>query len=612
MSKPKATAVILTAIPAECKAVLSHLSEIKERELPQGTIYESGKFRCPDGSFWEVAATEIGSGNLSAAVETERGIAYFRPQVLFFVGIAGGLKDVKICDVVAATKVYGYESGKDQLGFHPRPEIRQSSYRLIQRARVEARHGDWVGRWNPEAGMSPQAFVGPIAAGEKILASNQSSTAKFLRENYGDTLAVEMEGRGFLEATQAYEDLLVMVIRGISDVLDEKSKSDAAGYQDLAAQAASAFAFQLLEKLTIGDQNETGTYIVVLGGSVEKMDEHQVEVLIEKLRHLSNDPLLNLTKVEEGSVKFVLKGLRKGFEAIKDLFEQEKLSDELGTKVLNVKWEDTEIYPKTAAPQFIFTAPQGQYDQESEGLFTIWIEDCNIRLKGLLSRLEESPFQYGLWTFAYSVIDKIQIDSFDHLFNVLQNAQGHETGWPPWWMPTREAIRPYRHDNNIECWLGEEGGLRGPDHSDFWRASPQGYLYLARGYQEDGLFEPGKGIEVSLPIWRIGECLLHAERFSSKVVSGPAFVNVRVDWYGLRDRKLFTHREPDDICIPENPFARDEYVTSQGLWSLDSLRSRLSVIVETLTRPLYQNFNMLLLPKDFISNNLERMRSGKY
>lgn len=55
-----------------------------------------------------------------------------------------------------------------------------------------------------------------------------------------------MEGYGFLEAARANPEVKALLVRGISDLLDEKSATDAAGYQHVAAQNASAFAFELL------------------------------------------------------------------------------------------------------------------------------------------------------------------------------------------------------------------------------------------------------------------------------------------------------------------------------------------------------------------------------
>lgn len=250
-------AVILTAISIEYIAVRAHLTDLREEMHPQGTIYERGKF-IDNGKEWEVGIVEVGAGNAGAALEAERAIAYFNPSVILFVGVAGGIKDVQIGDVVAATKVYGYESGKAKEVFAPRPDVGLSTYNLIQRARAEAKKKDWLTRLGSSlSDAKPTVFVAPIAAGEKVVASKQSDVFKFLQSNYGDALAVEMEGRGLLQAAHANQQVSALIIRGISDLIDKKGEADASGSQEMAARHASAFAFEILAKFDGEDKNRT-------------------------------------------------------------------------------------------------------------------------------------------------------------------------------------------------------------------------------------------------------------------------------------------------------------------------------------------------------------------
>jgi nucleoside phosphorylase len=247
-------AVIITALPVERAAVLEHLRDVSEEPELRGSIYRRGIF-VERSEPWDVVVAEIGAGNEGAAAEAERVIAHYSPQIALFVGVAGGIKDLKHGDVVASSKVYAYESGKDQReGFRPRPSVQLPAYGLEQRARYEAGEPDWRRRikGSAPAGQEPApvAKVGPIAAGEKVLASNRTQIYKFVRENYGDALAVEMEGHGFLLGVHMNHPTQGIVIRSISDCISDKSETSDENWQPVAARHAAAFAFQVLAKLS--------------------------------------------------------------------------------------------------------------------------------------------------------------------------------------------------------------------------------------------------------------------------------------------------------------------------------------------------------------------------
>jgi nucleoside phosphorylase len=213
-----------------------------------GTLYEEGVFRVR-GREVPILLCQTGAGNIRAAHEAERAISFFAPTHALFVGVAGGLKDVALGDVVAATKVYGYESGKAEQTFRPRPEIGQSDYAMVQHAQRVSRDGRWKLRVPGINNEIVRSFVGPIAAGEKVVASADSTVFKLIKATYGDALAVEMEGFGMLTAVHASANVQSLVIRGISDLIEGKSQADAGGSQERAADNAAAFAFEVLESI---------------------------------------------------------------------------------------------------------------------------------------------------------------------------------------------------------------------------------------------------------------------------------------------------------------------------------------------------------------------------
>ena len=135
---------------------------------------------------------------------------------------------------------------------------------------------------------------------------------------------------------------------------------------------------------------------------------------------------------------------------------------------------------------------------------------------------------HGGNSIAYQILGDFDPPRGPDLLEALRQGCVRHTGWPPFWVPTREGIEPYMYEGNVECWLGPDGASRDPAHSDFWRASSEAQLFLMRGYQEDGsenpTVEPGTLFDLTLPIWRTGEVLLHAASMSRQYGADQAQV----------------------------------------------------------------------------------------
>ncbi|MBA2954621.1 hypothetical protein HZF07_12890 [Nocardioides sp. CGMCC 1.13656] len=83
-----------------------------------------------------IAIIETGPGNVSAGILTAQAEETFRPEYIVMFGIAGGVKDVAIGDVVASSKVYWVEGGKAADKFKPRPDFAAVSPSVLQLARA--------------------------------------------------------------------------------------------------------------------------------------------------------------------------------------------------------------------------------------------------------------------------------------------------------------------------------------------------------------------------------------------------------------------------------------------------------------------------------------------
>jgi nucleoside phosphorylase len=243
------TIVILTALPLEYEAVVAYLPQRRKEIKSDNTIYEIGDYVTPKAPWQVVVGKLAAQGNYQAARETEWAITHFAPTYMFFVGIAGGLKDVQLGDVVAASLVRGYEGGKAEEGkWKPRVLVEHPSHTLLQLAHNLASESQWLKKLFTPAQPAPKAWVCPIASGEKVV-SSRAFLAQ-LQETCSDAVAVEMEALGFLGTFRAKPQVQGIVIRGISDLLVKTPEHDEK-WQPIAARHAAGFAFTMVDELSI-------------------------------------------------------------------------------------------------------------------------------------------------------------------------------------------------------------------------------------------------------------------------------------------------------------------------------------------------------------------------
>lgn len=253
--------VILTAINEEYDAVREHLTQI-EPVKRDGTIYEQGLFSYMGRNVANVVIRECGDRNINASQETERAISNFRPDCMFFVGIAGSVKpqDFSLGDVIFPTKICYYEGGKAEKDeFKFRPDCVQPEYTLEELAKHERRNSEWKKLIlnKSEKTEKVKAGIGTISSGEKILEHIKSELGKEIKSGYNDTAVIEMEGFGFARAIirQGSEKKIKYgVVRGISDLVELTDIEDETGNRRpddakrVACDTAAAFAYWLIYK----------------------------------------------------------------------------------------------------------------------------------------------------------------------------------------------------------------------------------------------------------------------------------------------------------------------------------------------------------------------------
>ena len=273
--------IILTPLALEFKAIQAYLPEWNViADYPYYAI--QGVYQGQHTSF-TITIIESGSKTNPTTLATEKAIKAFSPDMLILTGIAGGVKDAGIGDIVIATQAYGYESGKETPnGFVVRPNVKSFSSELLQQAKTIV---------HQLTNKSYNIFFVPIASGDKVIASTASPVYQRIKQSYNDTLALEMEAIGFAEAITSYRSIHGINIRSISDLLDNKTVSDETGTQEQAAANAADFVFEFLTQLNPKSLN------------LSTMDTQKIQEIAKQTVSLIF-PLLKLDSIKEIGKEF--------------------------------------------------------------------------------------------------------------------------------------------------------------------------------------------------------------------------------------------------------------------------------------------------------------------
>lgn len=238
-------ALLCAALDLEYRAIRDTFALPFHTEHHDGVRYETA-----DLGPWRVVLAFTGRDNTAAALHVQKAVKLHRPQIALLIGIAGGRRGVRHGDVVAADAVYDYEAGRDADGeFRSRAKSLPAAPALVAAAHAVAQDRSWYRGLSPTPGREPDAYIAPIAAGAKVVTGDASVTARLIASRCEDARAVETEGHGFMHAAHVSDRVDAMVVRGVSDLLGDKSPDRDRRWQPRAAEHAAAFAYDLIGRM---------------------------------------------------------------------------------------------------------------------------------------------------------------------------------------------------------------------------------------------------------------------------------------------------------------------------------------------------------------------------
>ena len=252
------------------------------------------------------------------------------------------------------------------------------------------------------------------------------------------------------------------------------------------------------------------------------------------------------------------------------------------------------------------------------------MQEAFKRWRELTSKLPENSvgrMPHGFYRIDYWLEGDLKDVELLELQKILKKAEIHNTCWPMFVNASVPVFEPYENDGILECWIkpgdaGIERMFYDAAHCDFWQATPSGRLMLIRGYQEDvaETFLPASILDMTLPVWRLGEGLLHAARLAQLLKRKDAEITVhfRALYTGLSGRLLRSWAKPllGGINM-EGSAARSDEAMLETAVPAHRIEGDLAVCVYPLVASLFERFGVSKLSPGYVKEEIDSFLQRK-
>ena len=223
---------ILGAMEIEIKPLLEKLPKYETVE------YANNKYYIAEYQGHQLIIVYSKIGKVFSSLTATIMIEHFGAEVLLFTGVAGGLQDLKVGDMIAAIATvqhdvditaFGYPYGKISMS-----EVQiETSKDLLDKAQLVAK----------ELGLNLN--TGIIATGDQFVHSTERK--EFIIKEFA-AKAIEMEG-GSVNLVCNELNVPSLILRSISDTADGDAPENFDRFAKMAAQRSADFVISLLDKI---------------------------------------------------------------------------------------------------------------------------------------------------------------------------------------------------------------------------------------------------------------------------------------------------------------------------------------------------------------------------